>query len=224
MSESKEQHPLASALGLRLENGAPVLDSRSLSASLGGVLGVVESILPSFLFLILWVTTKSAATSIAGALLPVIFFGIFRLIRKQALMQVISGAVVAGFSAFLALRPGGSATDYFLPGLFTNIGYFAALSLSVVVRWPLVGVIFGFLFNHGTTWRKNKLQRSAYTAATLVLSGIFAIRLAFEVPLYLAGALEALATVKLILGIPLYALGLWTAWLVARKGLPAGSN
>ena len=47
---------------------------------------------------------------------------------------------------------------------------------------------------------------------------MFALRLVVEVPLYLAGesALSALGVARLVLGVPLYAVCLWFAWLIAR--------
>ena len=37
-----------------------------------------------------------------------------------------------------------------------------------------------------------------------------------ELPLYFAGNTPALATLKLILGVPLYAAMLWVTWLLMR--------
>lgn len=219
-----DTHAVAIALGLRMENGSAVLDRKSLLSSLGGTAGILESTLPSFLFLIAWLAAKSAVVAILSSVAPIVVFGIVRIAKRQSLMQVLSGAMVAGFSAYLALRPGGSTEEFFLPGLLTNLAYLSVLLLSVVIRWPIVGVLFGLIFQHGTSWRKHRSERSPYTAATLALCAVFAIRLVFEVPLYLAGAFEALAVIKLLLGLPLYALGLWTAWLLARKGIPGHSN
>lgn len=213
----ENKHQVAQALGLRVEDGSPVMDSKSLIKSVGGRLGIAESVLPSFLFLMLWLTTKSPVVAVSGASLPVVGFGIFRLVKRAPITQVFSGAVVAGFSAWMALRPGGETRDLFITGLLTNLAYFAVLAVSVLIRWPLVGLALGFLLGHGTKWRRNKAERSPYTAATLALTSVFAIRLVVEVPLYLANELVALGVVKIVLGLPLFALGLWTSWLMVRK-------
>jgi hypothetical protein len=49
--------------------------------------------------------------------------------------------------------------------------------------------------------------------------GLFGLRLGVQVPLYLAGeeAVQALATAKLVMGIPLYGLTLWLTWLLLRS-------
>jgi hypothetical protein len=219
-----QPHAAAAMLGLRYEDGVAVLDRKSLLSSLGGTMGIIESSVPSFLFLLAWLVLHSTIMAIAAAVVPVVGFGIMRLIKRQSVMQVFSGAAVAGISVWMALRPGGTTTEYFLPGLLTNLAYFVALFGSALVRWPLVGLILGFVFQHGTSWRQNHIARSSYNAATLALSALFALRLCVEVPLFLTNSFEALAVVKLLLGIPLYALGLWTAWLLARKGISAATN
>ena len=42
------------------------------------------------------------------------------------------------------------------------------------------------------------------------------LRPAVELPLYFTGQIQALATLKLILGVPLYAGILWVTWLLVR--------
>ena len=45
---------------------------------------------------------------------------------------------------------------------------------------------------------------------------MFAARLLVQVPLYLAENLTGLGVARLVMGVPLYALTLWLAWLVSR--------
>ena len=52
--------------------------------------------------------------------------------------------------------------------------------------------------------------------ATVLWCGLFGLRLAVELPLYFAGNTQSLATLKLILGVPLYAALLWVTWLLVR--------
>lgn len=54
---------------------------------------------------------------------------------------------------------------------------------------------------------------------------VLALRLIVQVPLYLMGeeGLTALATTRLLMGAPLYILGLWVAWLVTKPA-PQPSN
>ena len=43
-------------------------------------------------------------------------------------------------------------------------------------------------------------------------AGIFVLRVAVQVPLWLSGQVAALGVAKLALGLPLFALGAWATW------------
>ena len=48
--------------------------------------------------------------------------------------------------------------------------------------------------------------------------GIFSIRLIVQIPIYLMDdEVVILGTVKLIMGYPLFGLGVWLTWLLVRK-------
>lgn len=185
--------------------------------SLGGWVGIVESILPSTAFLIVYITTKSLwlAVAISGVL------GLIGLVRqivlRKPISQAVAGLVGIGFSSYLALRPEGQGADYYVPGLWTNAIYLAVILVSVLVRWPIVGVIVGLLLGRGTEWRKNRAEMSRFYGATFVWIGLFGLRLLVKVPLYLSGNIEALGIAHILMSLPLYALALWFNWLLIRR-------
>jgi hypothetical protein len=223
IGHSAQNVSAAAKLGLKVENGDVKMDANSLLATVGGRLGLVESLVPSTLFMITWVIWRNPELSIGLAVLPVIVFGVYRLAKRSSLMQVLFGGAVAGLSAWMALSSG-STREYFIPGFITNVAYLVPLLLSVLIRWPIVGLLLGFLIGEGTSWRKNPRQLKIFSAATLVLTAVFAIRLAIEVPLFLLNEIAALAVTKIILGFPLYAIALWTAWLLVRRLISERSN
>ena len=92
----------------------------------------------------------------------------------------------------------------------------SALLASIAVRWPLIGIVVGFLTNEGFEWRANKSKRRVLYLVTWLWAGLFALRLLVEVPLYLARQAEWLGATKLLLGVPLYAILLWLTWLLVR--------
>ena len=51
----------------------------------------------------------------------------------------------------------------------------------------------------------------------MVWSALFLLRLAVQLPLYLAGAVVALGVARTAMGLPLFALGLWLTWLMVRR-------
>jgi hypothetical protein len=72
--------------------------------------------------------------------------------------------------------------------------------------------------------RTSPLVRRAAYLATIVWACFFGLRLAVQVPLYLAQATAALAATKLLMGVPLYAALLWLTWLMMRSALSAAAR
>ena len=97
-----------------------------------------------------------------------------------------------------------------------NAVAFVVLVGSIIARWPLIGVIVGTLTGDAVGWRADRAKFRVVLIATWCWVGLFAVRLGVEVPLYLAGLPEALASAKLLLGVPLYAGMLWVTWLLVR--------
>src|SRR5690606_12944522 len=97
-----------------------------------------------------------------GAVLAVV-----RLFRREPLQNVVAGFIGLGIAAFLAHRTG-RAEDVFLPGLLINVGYGLAYLVSIVVRWPLLGVFVGLVTGQGMDWRRDPDLLRAYTKASLI--------------------------------------------------------
>jgi hypothetical protein len=119
-------------------------------------------------------------------------------------------------AAWLALREGGEAVDYFVPGFITNAVYGTVLLISILIRWPVIGVLVEILLGNSTTWRKERKKVTIYSLITAMWVGFFSLRLAVQVPLYLAGSAELLATARVAMGPPLYALVILATWLILR--------
>ena len=217
MTEQDPKTAAAKRLGIRVVDGKHEFDHKSLLASMGGVQGILESVLPGFLFVLFFSLSRNSQLAVAVSAIAGVLFVIARVVARKPLAQAISGLIGIGIAAFLALREGGSGRDYFITGFITNLTYLVPLLVSVLVRWPLIGLIAGLLLGEKTAWRKNKSEMRIFTAATLLWVGIFGARLLVQWPLYLANNLEALGTAKLIMGLPLYAAGLWVTWLMLRS-------
>lgn len=187
----------------------------SLLKAVGGVRGLVESILPALGFLVIYTLTKNLWLSVLIPVAIALVFVIVRLASRTPLTQAFAGVAGVAISAALALLTG-RPEDNFLPGLIINGVSLAVLLTSLLVRYPLIGLIVGVLSNEGLDWRRNPAKRRVLNLATALWIGLFAVRLIAELPLYLAGEVELLSGVKLILGVPFYALVLWLTWLLVR--------
>ncbi|WP_159706738.1 DUF3159 domain-containing protein [Arthrobacter sp. 18067] len=185
--------------------------------SAGGWQGIAESILPGLVFLVAFTVTRDLTPALVSALAAAAVFTVVRLIQRRPLTQALAGVVGVGISAWLA-NTTGKAEDFYVLGFFTNIAYIAAMVLSIALKWPIAGLLFGFVRNEGLEWRKDQDRLRAYKLGTWIVVAVLALRLVVQVPLYFMGepGLTALATTRLLMGAPLYILGLWVAWLVTK--------
>jgi hypothetical protein len=148
-----------------------------------------------------------------------------RLLRREPLQNVIAGLVGLGLAAFLAARTG-RPEDVFLPGLVINVGYGLAYLVSIIVRWPLLGVFVGIVTGQGMSWRDDPVLLRAYMKASALWVVMFALRLAVQVPLYLAGddRLGWLAGARLVMSWPLFLLVAYLSWVIIRPAYRAHSE
>ncbi|HEY8282064.1 MAG TPA: DUF3159 domain-containing protein [Leifsonia sp.] len=195
----------------------------ALLGALGGIRGLAETILPGLVFLILFTFTQNVPLSIGCSVLVAVVFTVIRVIGKTAVTQAMAGLIGVGISAILALVTG-RGEDNFLLGIWTNAAYAAALLISILIRWPLIGLAAGYLMGDGLAWRSVRSTFRVMQALTFLWFLLFAARLLVQVPLYLAhsdAATSALALTKLLMGVPLYAPLLLVTWFVVRGQFPA---
>lgn len=210
------------ARGLR----AVTAEEFSALDAVGGVRGIVESIAPGLLFVVVYLVTGQQMTpalvAAAGAAAVAV---VARLVQRTPATQAFAGVVGVGIGVFWAMRTG-QAEDYFAYGLWTNLAYLVGTLVSILVGWPVVGIVAGMFAKDGpitggswagaVAWRQDRALRRRYALATWPLVAVFALRLAVQVPLYLSAEVAWLGTAKLVMGVPLFALALWLSWLLVR--------
>lgn len=196
------------------------LTPADLVGALGGIRGLAEAILPGLVFLVVYTFTRELVWALAASLGLAIVFTVARLATRSQPTQAIAGLIGVAASAALSLWTG-RAEDNYVIGFYTNAAYAIAILISLIVRWPLVGLIVGFLMGDGTAWREQRRKYRAMQLLTLVWLGMFVARLVVQVPFYFAGNVEALGATRLLMGVPLYALLLVFSWLVVRVVYPA---
>jgi hypothetical protein len=191
-------------------------DSFSFTDAIGGWRGLIETALPGIVYVTVFLFTKTWLAPALAALGVVAVLVIVRLVQHGAITQSLSGIFGVAIGAIWAWRTG-SATDFYGPGLLANIGFLVGVVVSMMVRWPVAGVVMGLVHGTGSAWREQPgaMRRAQFGSA--VLAAMFALRLAVQVPLYLADQTAALGTAKLIMGTPLFALTLWVTWLIVRN-------
>ena len=79
-------------------------------------------------------------------------------------------------------------------------------------------MLVGPLIGEGMTWRQDPAKVALYSKASWIWFGMFIVRLAVQLPLYLAGAVVALGVAKTAMGLPIFALTLWLTYLLLKGG------
>jgi hypothetical protein len=189
-----------------------------LYETLGGPQGIADSSIPALVFVAVYtlggerISTAAWAAVAAGALIAAI-----RIVRREPLRFAAAGFAGVALAAFVADRTG-RAEDFFLPGLLLNAAYGGAYLISIIVRWPLLGLIVGPLTGEGVRWRQDPDRLRRYTQASWVWVGVFALRLAVQLPLYLAGAVLALGIARTAMGLPIFLVAIWLSYLILERG------
>ena len=213
LRESFAQAARKSGLGKVTPGETP--SGSALLDAMGGIRGLVESIVPGVAFLVIYTFTLQLVPSVAVPVGIAIVFVIVRLVSRQPWTSAAAGVIGIALSAGLALFTG-RAEDNFVFGFLLNGGFLIVLLVSIAVRWPFIGVIASLITGEGSGWRQDRAKVRVALIGTVLWCGLFAVRLGVELPLYFAGNTSALAAAKLLLGVPLYAALLWVTWLLVR--------
>lgn len=190
----------------------------SFADAIGGVRGLAESVAPGLVFVVVYLLTYELVPALVSALGVALLAVVIRLVQRTPITQAASGIIGVAIGVVWAWRTG-EASDYFVYGLWTNGAYLVACLVSILVGWPLVGVVVGLLKGTGTSWRKDPAavrDRQRYRWATWLWVAMFGARLAVQVPAYLADDVAWLGTARLAMGVPLWALTLWLTWLLVQ--------
>ncbi|WP_142001554.1 DUF3159 domain-containing protein [Amycolatopsis cihanbeyliensis] len=183
---------------------------------MGGVSGLVYSAVPVVVF-VLANALFGLQAGIWSAVGVAVAITALRVVRKEPVQPAISGFFGVAIAAFIAYRTG-SAKGFFLFGIWASVIYGSVLLVSVLVRWPLAGVVWNAINGAGTAWRRDKPSRYGYDVATLAMVAVFAGRFVVQRWLYDEDLTGWLAFAKIVMGAPLWGLALLVVvWAVRRS-------
>ena len=187
----------------------------------GGVGAALDSALPAIVFALVFAATGRSlraavwsAVGVGAALL------LFRLVRREQVRNAVGGFVaVAGAAALASLT--GRAEDYFLVSLGRSVALLVGYAVSNLIRYPVIGLVVGLARGKPTAFRDDPNQLRAYTGATWIWVGLFALRLVVRVPLYLTSHVTWLSVTDVVMGWPLFAATILGTYLYLRRALHA---
>lgn len=172
----------------------------------GGLTGLVQSSLPPMVLVItnLWWGLYPA---IAIAVGTGVLVTLVRVARRQPLRPAFGGFVGVLVSGTLAARSG-EARDFFLADIWWYFVASVALVTSILLRRPLVGVLWSAAQGVGMWWRRDRPSLRRYDIATAVLAAVFAARFVVQQRLYAQNEVGWLTFSKIAMNYPLWAAAL----------------
>lgn len=196
-------------------------DDFSVIDAIGGPRGVIESMLPGVVFVVLFVITSNLQLTIGVSAALAVLQVVVRLCQRQSVMGAVSGLLAVGICLIWAWHSH-EARNYYMFGFLTNAFYIVLLTVSLLARVPGLGLVIEFIRTLPTEhfrawladWRGDHALNRAYTIITALWIGVFFLRLVVQVPLYLSNHVGWLGTARLLMGIPFWALAIWVSYLI----------
>ncbi|MDF7664097.1 DUF3159 domain-containing protein [Bifidobacterium sp. ESL0763] len=198
----------------------------SVIDAIGGVRGVIESMLPGFVFVVMFVLTADLRLTIIVSAVLAVLAVLVRLVQRQTVLGALSGLIAVAICLVWAWHTH-EARNYYVYGFITNAVYLVLLALTLAIRVPGVGFMVEFIRSMPTErlrdwladWRGDRKLLRAYDIVTALWVGVFALRLAVQVPLYLTNRVTWLGTTRLLMGLPFWALAIWVSYLLIADPL-----
>ncbi|MCE0766308.1 DUF3159 domain-containing protein [Pseudonocardia kujensis] len=187
----------------------------TLLEQMGGIPGIIASTVPVAVFVVANVLFALKPALIA-AIAAGVLVALFRIVRRQPLQPAVSGLFGVAVCAFIAYRTG-EARGFYLPGLLYSAALGVAFLISIVVRWPLAGVVWHAVNGHGQDWRRNPRMLKAYSWASALWALVFAARLVVQGWLYNADEETWLGIARLVMGYPLLGLAIVGTVVAVRR-------
>jgi Protein of unknown function (DUF3159) len=194
---------------------APRTSATTLWERSGGLTGLIQSSLPPTVLVMTnswWGLYPAIATAVGTGLIVTLI----RAARRQPLRPAFGGFVGVAISGFLAARSG-EARDFFLADIWWYFLASIVLVVSILLRRPLVGVLWSAMQGVGLWWRRDRPSLRRYDIATAVLAAVFAARFVVLHQLYERNEVGWLTISKIAMNYPLWAAALVViVWAVRR--------
>ena len=181
---------------------------------MGGISGLIYSSLPVVAFVPVS-SVFGLQAAIASALGVAALILVWRLVRGESTQPAISGFIGVGVCALIAYLLGESK-GYFLLGIWSSLLWASVFALSVLIRRPVVGYVWGWVNGHDRSWRQVRRAVLAFDIATLFWVLVFASRFVVQNHLYDADETGLLGVARIAMGWPLTAVAALVTYLAIR--------
>jgi hypothetical protein len=190
-------------------------DKAKVLAAFGGKKGLIDSGIPSVIFLLVFNISDQLQTALIASVGVSLFLTIIRLAMRETIQHAVSGLIGSLICAWFANRTG-NASDLYIPKLLTNLGYGSVYLIANLAGWPILGLLLGPILGENLQWRKDPARARAYKRASWLWVGMFFTRIAVQYPIYRSGNVNLLGTVNLAMGYPLFLATAYGSWMILK--------
>ena len=190
-------------------------DKAKVLAAFGGKKGLIDSGIPSVIFLVVFNVTDELQSALIASVAVSALLTIIRLAMRETIQHAVSGLIGSLICAWFANRTG-NASDLYIPKLLTNLGYGSVYLIANLAGWPILGLLLGPILGENLQWRKDPARARAYKRASWLWGGMFFARIAVQYPIYRSGNVNLLGTVNLAMGYPLFLATAYGSWMILK--------
>ncbi|CAA0134107.1 Uncharacterised protein [Mycolicibacterium vanbaalenii] len=188
-----------------------------LLARAGGVSGLIYTALP---------VTTFAVVSPAAGLVPAIIASLsaaaavlgWQLFRRGSPRPAVLGFAGVGVCAAFAYVTG-QAKDFYLPGIGMYLVLAIVFTASVLIRRPLVGVVWARVTGRDDTWRRVPRVRLAFDIVTVTMAVVSWSRFLVQYYLYDTDQESLLAVARIAMGWPVFVVTSTAIYLAVRTAM-----
>ncbi|CAN2206857.1 Uncharacterised conserved protein UCP010219 [Candidatus Nanopelagicaceae bacterium] len=191
-------------------------DRDKVLAAFGGKKGLIDSGIPSVIFLVVFNVTDRLNSALFASIFISAILTIIRLARRDTIQHALSGFIGVLICAWFANRTG-NASDLYIPKLLTNLGYGTVYLIANLAGWPVLGLMLGPILGENLKWRNHPERKRAYTMASWLWVVMFFTRIAVQYPIYRSRNVNLLGTVNLAMGYPLFIATAYGSWLILKS-------
>lgn len=186
---------------------------------MGGIRGLVHSALPVTTYAFTAATLGRVPAVIAAIAVAAVILA-WQLLRRESLRPALWGFAGVALCAGLALVTG-QAKDFYLPGILVALVTAVLFTGSIVIRRPLVGVVWAWMTGRDGSWRRVRKVRYAFDLVTAVMAVVSWSRFLVQNYLYDSDQADLLAVARLAMGWPLFLLTTTLVVLAVRYAVRA---
>lgn len=190
-------------------------DKAKVLAAFGGKKGLIDSGIPSVIFLVVFNVTDQLQSALIASVAVSALLTIIRLAMRETIQHAVSGLIGSLICAWFANRTG-NTSDLYIPKLLTNLGYGSVYLIANLAGWPILGLLLGPILGENLQWRKDPARARAYKRASWLWVGMFFARIAVQYPIYRSGNVNLLGTVNLAMGYPLFLATAYGSWMILK--------